>query len=95
MVERARQVGLLRPRDMRAARIPSATFRRLEQQGILRRIGRGRYMLADAAEVTEHHTLAEACRRVPHGVVCLLSALRLHDLTAQAACEVWLAIETG
>ena len=51
-------------------------------------------MLADAAGVTEHHTLAEACVRVPHGVVCLLSALRYHDLTTQAPFEVWLAVET-
>jgi predicted transcriptional regulator of viral defense system len=95
LVERARQAGLLRPRDVRAEGIPSATFRRLEQGGILRRTGRGLYMLADAAGVTEHHTLAEACVRVPHGVVCLLSALRYHDLTTQAPFEVWLAVETG
>lgn len=95
LIERVRQAGLLRPRDVRDEGIPSATFRRLEQQGVLRRAGRGLYMLADAAGVTEHHTLAEACVRVPHGVVCLLSALRYHDLTTQAPFEVWLAVETG
>jgi predicted transcriptional regulator of viral defense system len=95
VIERVRQAGLVRPRDVRDEGIPSATFRRLEQQGILRRAGRGLYMLADASQVTEHHTLAEACMRVPHGVVCLLSALRFHDLTTQAPFEVWLAIETG
>lgn len=94
LVERVRQAGLLRPRDVRDEGIPSATFRRLAQGGILRRTGRGLYMLADAAGVTEHHTLAEACVRVPHGVVCLLSALRYHDLTTQAPFEVWLAVET-
>jgi predicted transcriptional regulator of viral defense system len=95
LIERARQAGLLRPRDVRAEGIPSATFRRLERQGILRRTGRGLYMLADAAAVTEHHALAEACMRVPHGVICLLSALRFYDLTTQAPFEVWLAIEAG
>ena len=29
---------------------------------------------------------------MPHGVVCLLSALRFHHLTTQAPFEVWLAI---
>jgi predicted transcriptional regulator of viral defense system len=95
LIERIRQTGLLRPRDVRDEGIPNATFRRLEQGGVLRRAGRGLYMLADAAGVTEHHTLAEACLRVPHGVVCLLSALRYHDLTTQAPFEVWLAVEPG
>lgn len=49
-------------------------------------------MLADA-EPGEHHTIAEACKRVPHGVVCLLSALRLHDLTTQLPHEVWIAVD--
>ena len=30
--------------------------------------------------------------RVPKGVVCLLSALRVHDIGTQAPFEVWLAI---
>ena len=37
--------------------------------------------------------LAEVARRVPKGVVCLLSALRFHGLSTQAPFEVWLAIE--
>jgi predicted transcriptional regulator of viral defense system len=48
-------------------------------------------MLPDA-ELTEHHSLAEAAKRAPDGVVCLLSALRFHELTTQAPFEVWLAI---
>jgi predicted transcriptional regulator of viral defense system len=93
LIALVRRAGILRPRDVLAAGIPTATFRRLEQRGVLRRSGRGLYMLADTAEVTEHHALAEACTRVPHGVVCLLSALRFHDLTTQSPFEVWLAIE--
>jgi predicted transcriptional regulator of viral defense system len=65
---------------------------RLCERGVLRRLGRGIYGLADA-ELTEHHTLAEAARRVPAGVVCLLSALRFHELTTQNPFEVWLAID--
>ena len=43
-------------------------------------------------EPGEHQSLVEACKRVPHGVACLLSALRFHGLTTQAPFEVWLAI---
>lgn len=34
-----------------------------------------------------------ACKRVPHGVVCLLSALRFHEMTTQAPFEVWMAVD--
>lgn len=88
IVERA---GVLRPRDLNAHGIPRETLRRLHARGRLHRIGRGLYVLPEA-DVTEHHTLAQACKRVPQGVVCLLSALRFHELTTQAPFEVWLAI---
>jgi predicted transcriptional regulator of viral defense system len=39
------------------------------------------------------YTVAEAAKRSPQAVVCLLSALRFHGLTTQAPFEVWLAIE--
>jgi predicted transcriptional regulator of viral defense system len=87
----ARRQGILRARDLAAHLIPREYLVRLHQQGILDRPARGIYVLADA-EPSEHQTLVEACKRVPHGVVCLLSALRYHGLTTQAPFEVWLAI---
>ena len=49
-------------------------------------------MVADAA-TSEHEMLAAASVRVPHSVVCLLSALRFHELTTQNPSDVWLAID--
>jgi predicted transcriptional regulator of viral defense system len=40
----------------------------------------------------EHQTLVEAAVRVPRGTICLLSALRFHDLTTQNPREVWMAV---
>jgi predicted transcriptional regulator of viral defense system len=87
----ARRLGALRPRDLAAHGIAREYLVRLHRQGLLDRPARGIYVLADA-EPSEHQTLVEACKRVPHGVVCLLSALRFHGLTTQAPFEVWLAI---
>jgi len=86
-----RKVGVLRPRDLDPYNIPRTYLSRLCTVGKLQRIGRGLYVLPDSG-ATEHRTLAEACKRVPKGVVCLLSALRFHDLTTQAPFEIWLAI---
>jgi predicted transcriptional regulator of viral defense system len=87
----ARELGVLRPRDLAQHGIAREYLTRLTQAGLLERTGRGLYVLPDA-ELTEHHSLAEAAKRVPAGVVCLLSALRFHDLTTQAPFEVWLAL---
>lgn len=61
------------------------------RQGTLVRIARGLYALPDRP-VSEHATLAELACGHPNAVVCLLSALRVHDLTTQSPFEVWLAI---
>ncbi|WP_164104376.1 type IV toxin-antitoxin system AbiEi family antitoxin domain-containing protein [Candidatus Laterigemmans baculatus] len=48
--------------------------------------------MARHREPTEHQTLVEVCKRVPLGVVCLLSALLFHCLTTQLPHETWIAI---
>lgn len=93
IVDLVRQAGILRSRDLRVRRIPRQHLRLAEQQGKITRIARGLYMVRDA-NVTENHDLALAAKRIPHGVVCLLSALRFHELTTQMPFEVWLAIDT-
>lgn len=92
ILDLVRRLGVLRPRDLDAEGIPRRHLRRLLDEGLLERPSRGLYVATDA-EPTEHQSLIEACRRVPHGVVCLLSALRFHRLTTQAPFEIWLAIE--
>jgi predicted transcriptional regulator of viral defense system len=58
---------------------------------ILERIGRGLYTLPKS-NISEHHSLVHVVKSVPSARVCLLSALRFHDLTTQLPHEVWIAI---
>jgi predicted transcriptional regulator of viral defense system len=88
-----RKMGVLRPRDLDEHGIPRQYLAILERQGAIRRTGRGLYVPADTEDVSEQHTLAEACKRVPGGIVCLLSALRFLGLTTQAPFEAWMAID--
>ena len=92
VLDLVRQAGVLRPRDLDAEGIPRVYLRRLLAEGLLDRPGWGIYVAADL-KPTPNHSLAEACKRVPHGVVCLLSALQFYELTTQAPFEVWLAID--
>ncbi|MBK8058397.1 MAG: hypothetical protein IPK33_11150 [Gemmatimonadetes bacterium] len=43
--------------------------------------------------VTEHHAVAVASATVPHGVICLLSALQFHGIGTQLPSEVWMALD--
>jgi predicted transcriptional regulator of viral defense system len=91
LVTMTRRKGLLRPRDLAEKNIPREYLRRACNQGLLERVGRGLYRVPGTM-ATESQSLAQVCRKVPMGVVCLLSALRFHDLTTQNPFEVWLAI---
>ena len=80
-----------RPCDAAAVGVDSRALRRLVGNGSVERVGRGLYRVA-AAEPTEHYTLAAVCARVPGAIVCLLSALSVHELTTQIAWQEWIAI---
>lgn len=87
----ARRRKLLRARDVVHEGLPTIVLTRLVQAGKLVRVARGLYG-PPGAETNEHRSLAEVSARVPKGVVCLLSALRVHGIGTQAPFEVWLAI---
>jgi predicted transcriptional regulator of viral defense system len=91
LLDLAREQGVIHSSDLKAHGIPREYLSRLYGKGVLGRSSRGLYYLPDA-ELTEHHCLAEAAKMVPDGVICLLSALRFHDLTTQAPFEIWLAL---
>ena len=88
----ARKKGILRARDLAAAGIPRVVLTRLCRSARLDRLSRGLYALPEA-EITEHHSLAEVAKKVPSGVICLLSALRFHGFTTQDPFDVWVAID--
>ena len=83
LIDLVRSLGLIRPRDLEPIGIPRISLTRAVRRGQLERVGRGLYGLP-GRQVSAHGVLAEVARRVPKGVVCLLSALRFHGLTTQA-----------
>ncbi len=87
-----RNKGIFRLTEARALGLHPEQVRRLTRQGHLTRLGRGLYIAASAVP-TEHHTLAEVAKRVPRGIVCLLTALRFHAIGTQHPREIWLAVD--
>jgi len=86
-----RKQGMARLAELMRTGATATSVARLEREGTIVRLARGLYQLPDAP-IEAHHTLAEAAKRVPRGVVCLVSALAFHDLTDQIPPKVWMAI---
>lgn len=86
-----KQEGMARLGELMDAGVTAATVSRLEREGTIVRLARGLYQLPNTP-IDAHHTLAEAAKLVPKGVICLTSALTFHDLTDQLPPKVWIAI---
>lgn len=87
----ARANGLLRTRDVDSAGVPRALLAQLSQQGRIIKLGRGLYALPDRAS-SEHASFAEVAVKSAQGVICLISALRFHELTTQQSADIWFAV---
>lgn len=91
ILDLARTRGLIRSKDVTELALPRVVLTRMVRQGLLKRVGRGLYAHPERS-MSEHGTLAEVARKFPDATICLLSALRFHDLTTQSPFEVWIAI---
>ena len=81
-----------RPRDVVGLGLTHYQLQRMVAEGRVERVSPGLYRLADA-DVTETETIAMVASAVPHAIVCLLSALRVHEIGSQSPRQVWLAID--
>jgi predicted transcriptional regulator of viral defense system len=86
-----REKGMARLSEFTKAGVTAATVSRMKEKGLIVQLGRGLYQLPDAS-TDANHSLAEAAKLVPKGVVCLTSALAFHELTDTIPARIWLAI---
>jgi predicted transcriptional regulator of viral defense system len=91
ITDMARRRGRVSSADLAEIGASRTTLAYMAKKGILRRIARGVYVPAD--QISENETLQAASLAVPHGVVCLLSALQFHEITTQMPMETWIAVE--
>lgn len=88
----AQKHGIIRVQDVVREGIHPEYLRRLCMNGMLMKIGRGMYVPADS-EMSPNIGLAQVAKRIPHGIICLLSALQFHDIGTQSPFEVWIAVD--
>ena len=83
--------NFFRPSQVESLGIPYHRLRQLEADEAVERVGWGLYRLAEA-EPTERYSIASVCARVPSAIVCLLSALQVHEIGTQLPRQVWIGI---
>lgn len=83
---------LTRTRELERQGYSRPRIRALAESGVLEQISRGLYRVAERAP-DEHFTMLAVSARVPRAIICLLSALRFHDIGTQSPHEVWIALD--
>jgi predicted transcriptional regulator of viral defense system len=87
----AEHLQTLRASDLKRVGISGYYLEKLVRAGKLERIARGLYA-TNQLSPAEHITLLEVTHRLSKAVVCLLSALRYHEIGTQSPREVWIAL---
>jgi predicted transcriptional regulator of viral defense system len=88
------QKRLVRTRELESRGVSRMQLRKLVDQGVLQKAQRGLYT-APNAHVDAHVSLAEVAARAPKAVICLLSALRFHELTTENPSNVYVMLPVG
>jgi predicted transcriptional regulator of viral defense system len=83
--------AFLRSRDLRKHSLSRTALSRLCRKEKVIRTERGLYMRPGETE-TEHFSRLEVAKKVPSGVICLLTALSFHRIGTQDPYQVWIAI---
>lgn len=86
--------GIVRTTEAIKAGIHNRTLRQLCCDGTFEQVSRGIYRLASQPPIS-NPDLVTVTVRVPHAVVCLVSALAYHELTTQVPHAVSIALKRG
>ena len=84
--------AFFRPRDLAPLGISHRKLQGLVSQGIAENFGNGLYRLTEVP-ATELETIAMVAAAIPNAVVCLLTALHVHDIGTQLPREIWIALD--
>jgi predicted transcriptional regulator of viral defense system len=83
--------GILRSAQAQELGIDPKTISEMHRAGILDKLGRGLYRLAELPPLS-HPDLVQVALRIPSAVVCLISALSFHNLTDEIPHKVYIAL---
>ena len=84
--------AFFRPRDVKPLGVSHRQIQSLVALGKVEPFGHGLYRLSAVAP-TELETVAMVSAAIPNAIICLLTALGIHEIGTQLPHEVWIAID--
>lgn len=84
--------GVLRTGELKSLGFPASYLAELDKRGLAIREMHGIYRAVNA-DIPAHYSLSIASKKIPNGVICLLSALAYHQIGTQAPHATWIAID--
>jgi len=86
--------GILKMSEAVQAGIHRKMLYAMHDAGIIEKLDRGLYRLADLPPLG-NPDLVSVAMKVPTGIICLISALSFHEITTQIPHEVYIALRRG
>ncbi len=98
-IEKAKDIikklgGIVKTSDAINAGIHPRTFYQLRDAGVLEKLSRGVYKLKNHNEIS-NPDLTIIATRIPHGIICLTSALSFHEITTEIPHTISIALPKG
>jgi len=84
--------AFFRPRDVLPLGVSFRQLQGLVAGGTVEKLGGGLYRLSEV-EPNKFETIAMVASAAPNAIVCLLTALRVHEIGTQSPHEVWIALD--
>ena len=85
--------GLLRTAEAMRLGIHPRTIYQLRDEGLVEQLAKGIYRLIEVPDFSEPD-LVLVSKKIPQGIICLISALAYHEITTQIPHFVYVAIPT-
>lgn len=86
--------GILRTTQALNLGISSRDLYTMKDAGMIEQLSRGVYQLSTMQSLS-YPDLTAVAIKIPHGVICLISALAFHQITTQIPHEVYIALKAG
>lgn len=89
-----RKKGIIRPKEVEEAGVERMYLTRMVSKGLIVKIARGLYSLP-GTDFKGYESYVEIAKKVPAGIIFLISALNFHNITTQISGKVHIAVKNN